>query len=173
MGFDKAVIRIGTLAPLERISLVLGRRASAVVVPTRLQDVARTMMPRSRIVLNDEPTRGMTHSLRLALRDLSPNEPFGVLLGDMPAMTESTIARTERLLEPHVDVAFPTDRKDTPGHPVLFSARTRAIVEALPEGDTLRAARYHASLVRATWICTDASAFLDLDVAADWYAFGA
>lgn len=173
MGFDKVVARIGTLAPLERISLALGRRDSTVVVPARLQQVARTMMPRSRVVLNDEPGRGMAHSLRLALRDVPPDEPFAVLLGDMPAMSQSTLARTERLLEPHVDVAFPTDRSGTPGHPVLFSARARAIVEALPAGDSLRAARYHPSLVRATWICSDASAFLDLDVPADWYAFGA
>jgi CTP:molybdopterin cytidylyltransferase MocA len=91
----------------------------------------------------------------------------------MPAMTEQTIVRTETLLAGNVDVAYPVDSAGTPGHPVLFSPQARHVVESLSEGDTLRCARDNASLVRATWICTDASAFLDLDVPEEWEAFHA
>jgi CTP:molybdopterin cytidylyltransferase MocA len=113
----------------------------------------------------------MAHSLHLALSVIERESPFGVLLGDMPSMTEATIERTEAMLGGDVDVAFPVDSAGTPGHPVLFSARARPIVEALPDGDTLRIARDDASLKRASWRCSDRSAFLDLDVPSDWTAF--
>jgi CTP:molybdopterin cytidylyltransferase MocA len=173
MGFDKTVRRIGALAPLERIALALGRRESVVVVQARMQATARAMMPRARVAINDAAERGMTHSLRIGLRTFAMREPFGILLGDMPAMTEATLAHTERLLDGDVDVVFPVDHRGHPGHPVLFSPRARSIVEALPDGDTLREARDDASLVRASWTCTDTSAFLDVDFPGDWRAFGA
>lgn len=173
MGFDKAVGRRGDVAPLERIAQALGKRPTVLVVPARLRALAMQMMPRATIVTNDEPHRGMTHSLRVGLRAVNGSSPFGVLLGDMPAMTEATLARTEALLTDDVDVAFPVDGAGMPGHPVLFSPRARRVIESLQDGDTLRQARNNASLVRASWICTDASAFLDLDVPAQWEAFHA
>lgn len=173
MGFDKAVTRQGDSAPLERIALALGERPVVLVVPTRLQSIAARMMPRATLVANDEPQRGMTHSLKAGLRTVETTLPFGVLLGDMPAMTEATLARTELLFQRDVDVAFPTDRGGTAGHPVLFSPRARRVIESLQDGDTLRQARNDVSLVRATWVCTDASAFLDLDVPGEWEAFHA
>ena len=160
-------------APLERIAGVLGDRRTVLVVPTRLRTVAAQMMPRAIVVTNDQPQRGMTHSLRMGLRVVEAGSPFGVLLGDMPAMTEQTMLRTEALLEGAVDVAYPIDRAGATGHPVLFSPRARRVVESLNDGDTLRRARDDASLVRATWTCTDASAFADLDVPAQWEAFHA
>ena len=113
----------------------------------------------------------MAHSLRLALLLIERESPFGILLGDMPTMTETTIERTKALLHGDVDVAFPVDPAGTPGHPVLFSPRARYIVEASPDGDSLRSARDDASLRRATWCCSDRSAFFDLDVPEDWKAF--
>jgi molybdenum cofactor cytidylyltransferase len=173
MGFDKTVRRSGRVAPLERIARALGERESVVVVPARLREVARAMMPRSLVAANDDPDRGMAHSLRAGLQLVAADEPFGVLLGDMPAMTEATLAETERVLASGADVAFPVDGVGRPGHPVLFSPRARPIVEALPDGDTIREARENASLVSRTWVCADRSAFLDLDVPAEWEAFGA
>lgn len=173
MGFDKTTTRLGETAPLERIAGALGKRRTILVVPSRLRAIASQMIPHADVVTNDEPERGMTHSLRVGLNALPASEPFGVLLGDMPAMTEATIARTEALLGDGIDVAFPIRSDKVPGHPVLFSARSRQVVDSLREGDTLRHARDDASLVRATWICTDASAFLDLDVPAEWDAFRA
>lgn len=171
MGFDKAIRRDSGLAPLERVARALGERDSVIVVQPRLEAAVRAMLPNARVAINEAAWLGMASSLRSGLGDFAADEPFGVLLADMPAMTASTLARTEALLEPGVDVAFPVDAEGLPGHPVLFSARARAIVEALPDGDTLRIARDHPSLRHATWICTDRSAFLDLDVPAEWAAF--
>lgn len=172
MGFDKVVQPCGSLAPLERLARVLGERRSVVVVPSRLRQTAGEMMPRTCVVTNDDPSRGMTRSLQLALASIAPQEPFGVLLGDMPAMTEATILRTETVFcNEDADVAYPVDADGRAGHPVLFSPRTRPIVEELRSGDTLRQARDCRTLHRATWVCADRSAFLDLDVPSAWEAF--
>jgi molybdenum cofactor cytidylyltransferase len=168
MGFDKVVAPLSGRSPLERAVAALAGRESVLVVPSRLAREARRLAPAARVVTNDEPERGMTHSLRLALAFVARDRDFGVLPADLPAMTARTIERTEASLASGAGVAFPVGESGTPGHPVLFAARARAVVEALPEGDTLRRARDDASLSRATWICRDQSAFLDLDEPADW-----
>lgn len=171
MGFDKATAPVGSQAPLQRVARALEHRPAVVVVPGRLAQIATTMMPGARVVVNDEPSRGMTQSLRLALGVIPAAESFGVLLADMPAMTAETIRRTESALGTDADVAYPVSAGGIAGHPVLFAARARAVIEALPDGDLLRLARDDATFRRATWICTDSSAFLDLDVPAQWEAF--
>jgi molybdenum cofactor cytidylyltransferase len=171
MGFDKTVTPLGFRSPLVRVVEALGQRRALIVVPPHLSDEAARIAPTARLIINREQARGMTHSLHLALASIARESSFGVLLGDMPCMTEATIERTEAMLGADVDVAFPVDADGTAGHPVLFSARARPIVEALPDGDTLRIARDHASLRRASWLCHDRSAFLDLDVPSDWKAF--
>jgi CTP:molybdopterin cytidylyltransferase MocA len=171
MGFDKTVTPLALRSPLARVAEALGRRRALIVVPPNLSGEATRIAPAACIVVNCEQARGMAHSLHLALSCIERESPFGVLLGDMPCMTEATIERTEAMLGGEVDVAFPVDRAGTPGHPVLFSARARPIVEALPDGDTLRIARDDATLQRAFWHCCNRSAFLDLDVPSDWRAF--
>ena len=171
MGFDKTVTPLGLRSPLARVVEALGQRRALIVVLPNLSDEAARIAPSARLIINCEQARGMTHSLHLALSSIARENSFGVLLGDMPCMIEATIERTEAMLCGDVDVAFPVDVAGTAGHPVLFSARARPIVEALPDGDTLRIARDDASLRRASWRCHDRSAFLDLDVPSDWKAF--
>jgi molybdenum cofactor cytidylyltransferase len=168
MGFDKVVTPFHGRSPLERVVAALGGRERIVVIPSRRIAEAAAAAPASEIVTNDEPDRGMTRSLQIGLQRVAKDRAFGVIPGDMPAMSEATIAATEALLVEGVDVAYPVDERGVAGHPVLFAARARKIVEALPEGDTLRRARDDASLRRATWTCTDSSAFFDLDEPADW-----
>ncbi|MHB8148229.1 MAG: nucleotidyltransferase family protein, partial [Vulcanimicrobiaceae bacterium] len=170
MGFDKAIEPLAGRSPLERVVLALGDRDVIVVVPTRLAAAAVRIAPNAQIVCNDEAERGMVHSLRLALTLVARDRCFGVLPADMAAMTEATIARTESTLRNGIDVAYPVRTDGVGGHPVLFASTMRRLVEELPEGDTLRRAR-DAAPERATWLCIDSSAFLDLDHPADWRAF--
>ena len=128
MGFDKIVRPLGLRSPLARVAAALGQRRALIVVPPNLSDEAARIAPAARIVINRERARGMAHSLHLALSLIERESPFGVLLGDMPSMTEATIDRTEAMLCGDVDVAFPVDLAGTAGHPVLFSARARTIV---------------------------------------------
>jgi molybdenum cofactor cytidylyltransferase len=170
MGFDKAIEPLDGRSPLERVTSALGAREHVVVAPSRLGAAASRSAPRARVVSNDEPERGMTRSLQIGLQFVDRDRAFGVLPADLPEMTEATIAATEALLRADIDVAYPVDPNGVPGHPVLFAASARSVVDALPEGDTLRRARDHSSLRRATWLCSDPSAFFDVDEPADWDA---
>lgn len=172
MGFDKVLAPLAGRSPLERIVDALGERRFIVVVPSRLAPDAARLAGEARVAMNDDPDLGMTHSLKVALRKIDADRDFGVLLGDMPAIAPAVIEQTEQTLwAPQVDVAYPVDEHGHPGHPVIFSSRARAIVEALPPGDTLRTARDHPSLQRATWTCTQRGAFCDLDDRSQWEAF--
>jgi MobA-like NTP transferase domain len=109
MGFDKTVAPLGLQSPLARVADALGRRRPLLVVPPHLCEDAARIAPAARIVVNGEQARGMAHSLHLALVLIERESPFGVLLGDMPSMTQATIERTEALLRDDIDVAFPAD----------------------------------------------------------------
>ena len=170
MGFDKAIAPLAGYSPLERVVRALGDRSLIIVVPTRLVSAVVAIAPDTRIVCNDQAERGMTHSLQLALAFVARGACFGVVPADMPAMTEATIARTESILRDGIDVAYPVRADGRGGHPVLFAPTMRGLVEKLPEGDTLRRAR-DAAPVRATWFCSDPSAFLDLDEPSEWEGF--
>jgi molybdenum cofactor cytidylyltransferase len=170
MGFDKVFTLTQGRTPLQRVASTLRRREYVIVMPSSSARNGQLRLPGATIRMNDEPERGMAHSLRVGLAAVSRDRPFGVLLADMPAVTFDMLVRTESLLKEAVDVAYPVDFSHRPGHPVLFSTSMRSVVEALPDGDTLRSARAQARTV-ATWCCSDVSAFLDLDTPEDWRAF--
>jgi len=169
MGFDKVFEPLGGVAPLARIARALaGRSYSIVVRSADIERARRLVEPDTALIANDAPERGMTHSLRLALAYVDPRLPVGVLLGDMPFVTDAHIGAVEALLAPSVDVAFPVDDAGRPGHPVIFAASARGALAAVPDGDTLRAARDDPRLHRATVVIHDARAFDDVDSPADW-----
>ena len=170
MGFAKAFEPLEGSPPLERITRVLEGREFLVVSASA--DVIRvaTLAPAAfAVITNDEPERGMTHSLHLALPRIPRDRPFGILLADMPFVTGEIIASVETLLTPGIDVVFPCSG-DVPGHPVIFAPNARATVESLRDGDTLRYARDDESLRRVTVDVSDRSAFRDLNEPADWNA---
>ncbi len=168
MGFAKVFTALPSgKAPLEGIATLLHARKAVVVVPSARVDDARRMAPAMRVVTNDETERGMTHSLRLALSAIEKDEDFGVVLGDKPFLRAETLERLEKCLD-GFDVAYPVDAAGMPGHPVLFSRRARAIVEALPDGDTLFQARDDAMLRRHAFEVDDKGAFTDLNTREQW-----
>ncbi|MHB8433518.1 MAG: nucleotidyltransferase family protein [Candidatus Tyrphobacter sp.] len=172
MGFAKVFTPLaGAGTPLERIAALLEARRAVVVVPPERRADARRMAPDMRVVLNAEPERGMTHSLLLGLAAVPQDSPFGVLLGDKPFLRRSTLERMEASLA-GFDVAYPVSRAGVPGHPVIFAAPARAIVEHLPDGDTLARARDDRSLRSNALAVEDEGAFLDLDEPGDWRARG-
>ena len=170
MGFDKTLTPVAGRPPLERVLSALGDRAVVVVVPSSAIDTVATLAPNARIAVNDDPERGMAYSLRCALKCIARTDCVGVIQADMPAITEAIIQATEAMLRDGIDVAYPVTLDGIGGHPVIFSAAMRECLEHLPDGDTLRCAR-DAAITRATWMCTDVGAFLDLDDPNDWRAF--
>jgi CTP:molybdopterin cytidylyltransferase MocA len=171
MGFAKVFTPLEGIAPLARVAQTLRGREFVVVAPAAHASDAQNLAPHAlAYAFNDETERGMAWSLRCAMARIPAGRDIGILLADMPWVTRETLARVETLLGPAVDVAYPVDESDTPGHPVIFSARCRARLESLPEGDTLRIARDDPSLRRASAVLGDRGAFIDLDTPSDWHA---
>lgn len=114
-------------------------------------------------IVNGDPDRGMAHSLALADAAVPAGIPIIVLLADKPLITDALIARVSELAK-DVDVAHPVhETSGEPGHPVVFSARARAKIHSLPDGDTLKDLRDDPGLTRRILPTADPGAFFDVD----------
>jgi CTP:molybdopterin cytidylyltransferase MocA len=144
-----------------------------VASPAVAAEIAAQPLPRAglRIVPNDEPERGMTHSLALANAALVPGEPIAVLLADLPDCDATAIARVIDAYDAGCDVVVPRAGERF-GHPVVFGPAARARIPALPEGDALHRLRDHATLRRRIVDVPDDRAFADIDTEADLRARG-
>ena len=112
-------------------------------------------------IANDEPERGMAHSLRLANAVIPAEHAIAVLLADKPLVTAELIERVIAGLG-DADVAFP-QRDGVPGHPVVFSPIARALIIALPDGDNIHLVRDNDFLERRALEIDDAGAYVDVD----------
>lgn len=126
-------------------------------------EVARYLGGRAGIaaIVNDEPDRGMSHSLALANREIENDAAIGVLLADKPLVSEQLFEAIVRA-SPDADVTFP-QRNGEPGHPVVLSVRARRFIDDLPFGDTLRLLRDRSELIARAVESTDEGAFFDVD----------
>jgi molybdenum cofactor cytidylyltransferase len=126
-------------------------------------DVARYLAARSdvEVLLNDEPERGMSHSLGLGNRAVVDELALIVLLGDKPLITAALIEFVCRAAA-DADLVYPVC-EDVPGHPVWLSPRARACIDGLPDGDTLRLLRDRLELRQRAVKTSDAGAVFDLD----------
>lgn len=116
-------------------------------------------------IVNDSPERGMAHSLVIADAALPKDAALIVLLADKPLVTKTLIAQICDLAE-SADVTYPLNTETgEPGHPVVLTARARAKIPDLPDGDTLKLLRDDASLVRRIIQTHDPGAFFDVDTA--------
>jgi len=117
------------------------------------------------VVRNDDPGRGMAHSVVLANDAIRPDAALIVLLGDKPLVSPQII---ERLCAScaDADIAFPREpHTGDPGHPVIFSPRARTKIPLLPDGDSLHALRDDPSLERREIAIADLGAYFDIDTA--------
>jgi CTP:molybdopterin cytidylyltransferase MocA len=115
--------------------------------------------------VNDAPERGMAHSLRLANREVPAEHRIAVLLGDKPLVSGALVRNL--LAVDDADVVYPV-RSGVPGHPVIFSPRARALIDALPDGDTLQRLRDDPSLTRHGVPVDDDAAYADVDTEEDY-----
>lgn len=113
------------------------------------------------LLRNDEPERGMSHSLLLANLAVEEDLPIAVLLGDKPLVRERLIETVLNAAR-GADVTHP-QRDGEPGHPVVLSSRARRFIDRLPAGDTVRLLRAHRQLVARAVETPDEGAFFDID----------
>lgn len=130
-------------------------------------EVARLLDPAAlRIVRNDAPERGMSHSLTLGNAVVDRAEPIAVLLGDLPDITPAAIATVLAGYDEAVDVVIPRCGQSF-GHPVVFGPRARRKIAELPEGDTIKVLRDDAQLRRRI-VETDRTSLTDIDSPSDY-----
>jgi xanthine dehydrogenase accessory factor len=115
-----------------------------------------------RIVRNDEPERGMNHSLALADAAIAPDQAIAVLLGDLPDCDAAATARVVNAYDDGADVVVPQAGTRF-GHPVIFGPAARRAIAALGDGDSLNRVRDDASLRRRVIAVDEARAFEDID----------
>ncbi|HEY1729926.1 MAG TPA: NTP transferase domain-containing protein [Candidatus Baltobacteraceae bacterium] len=118
------------------------------------------------VLVNNEPERGMAHSLRLANAVVTADHPIAVLLGDKPLVNAGLLERMIGELGEN-DVTYPV-RSGTPGHPVVFSPFARALIIGLRDGDTIHMVRDHEMLTRHPVEINDEGAYADIDTEEDY-----
>lgn len=118
------------------------------------------------VVVNDEPERGITQSLRLANAQIPREHSIAVLPADLLHIDADRLAYVVEQAR-DVDVAFPVREDGTPGHPVVFSAAARRYIDELPDGDTLRMLREREGLTRRGITIDEEWPYRDVDVESD------
>lgn len=119
-----------------------------------------------RVIINTEPARGMTHSLKLALACLPADAAVAVLLADLPYVTRGLVDRVVGCYSASIDVVSP-EHDGRPAHPVVFGPRALALLGAMADGDTLRGLRADSRLVRFPMPIDDVGSVMDVDSPAD------
>jgi molybdenum cofactor cytidylyltransferase len=133
-----------------------------VVAGTAVADALKTRDDVS-LVVNDQPQRGMAHSLVMADAALPKKASLIVLLADKP-LVSGPLIRGLCVALGSADVAYPVhSQTGEPGHPVVFSARVRPAIATLSNGDTLHILRDDPSFRRRVVPTTDEGAFFDVD----------
>jgi CTP:molybdopterin cytidylyltransferase MocA len=165
MGSQKLLLTLGGRTLLER---ALAATAAFPRVLVAGPEVAGAVGPEPglRVVLNDEPDRGMAHSLRLADAAAAPGAALAVVLADTP-FVDAELVRAVVAARGDADVAFPI-RAGRPGHPVVFGPRPRRALVDLADGDTLRSLRADPRWVRVEVTVDDDRPFLDVDTPCDF-----
>jgi CTP:molybdopterin cytidylyltransferase MocA len=165
MGEPKLLLRVEG-DPLVKRAIDAAADFPIIIVASSVLAVGLRPTATVTIVVNDEPERGMTHSLMLADRAATDRTiPLAVLLGDTPLVDAALVRRIVGALG-DADVAYPV-RGGVPGHPVVFGPRPRAAIATLPEGDTLRTLRSDARWRRVEVPIDDDRPFADVDTPED------
>ncbi len=119
------------------------------------------------IVRNEEPERGMAHSLRLANARIDPAEAIAVLPADLALIEPENVALAIEALA-DADVVYPVRADGTPGHPVVFSSRARSFIDELPDGDSIRQLRDREGILRRIILVEEAWPYTDVDTRSDF-----
>jgi CTP:molybdopterin cytidylyltransferase MocA len=168
MGRPKLLERVGGRSMIARAVAAAAGRPTVVVASAAVaaELEASGAAARVRIVRNDEPERGMNHSLRLANETIPPGEPIAVLPADLPDCDAAAVGRVVDAYDEGTDVVVP-QAGGRLGHPVVFGPAARREIAALGDGDGVHRVRDAAALRRRIVAVDDPRAFDDIDTDAE------
>jgi CTP:molybdopterin cytidylyltransferase MocA len=145
-GFLQIFEPVDGRSALGRVAETLGEREAFVVVPPEKIEVACQQAPLLLTIGNDQPDRGLSYGLKVALAAIPPDRNFAVLYGDVP-LDVAMLERLEDAFTDETDVVYPTGGP-TPGYPLLFGPAARSAILALPNGDSIDQVRENTALRR-------------------------
>ncbi len=168
-GAPKLLVAVDGTPLVERaLAAAAGRRTIVVASAAVAAHLARhcALGAGTTVVVNDEPERGMAHSLRLADAAAPRGAALLVLLADMPNVDAALADRVVAASGPGVDIVAPY-AGSTPAHPVLIGPRARSAIAELPDGDSIRRLRESKYYRRVQLDLGDARYARDIDRPAD------
>ncbi len=168
MGRQKLLLPIDGQPMIERAITASANWPTVVVAGVEV--AAALAASPVRIVLNREPERGMSHSLKLGDRAIAGDEAIAVLLADLPDISHSIIAAAIEAYDDTIDVVVPRCGENF-AHPVIFGPLARRRIAALPDGDTIKRLRDDPRMRRRV-IEVEPGAMRDIDTPGDYLARG-
>ena len=140
LGRDKALVRIGSRTLIGWLADRITRKGIGVTIVTRKENIGEisAILPESNVVVNPEPQKGRTGSLKVGISsiDFSMGASYRLLVVpvDRPGFSDSTL---ERLIDS--DETCCPMREGRGGHPLLLSpedvAKVRESSDDLPLRD--------------------------------------
>lgn len=140
LGRDKALVRIGSRTLIRWLADRITEKGIGVTIVTRKKNIGEisAILPESNVVVNPEPQKGRTGSLKVGISsiDFSMGASYRLLVVpvDRPGFSDSTL---ERLIDS--DETCCPMREGRGGHPLLLSpedvAKVRESSDDLPLRD--------------------------------------
>ena len=133
-GFTTVFDPVDGRSPLSRVAEALGEREALVVVPPECIDLSCGQAPLALTIVNDQPDRGLSYSLKVALAAIPEDRDFAILFGDLH-VDAKMLDRLEKAFSSETDIVYPIGGMSE--YPMLLSPAARSAVKALADGDTV------------------------------------
>ena len=147
LGRDKALVRIGSITLIRWLAERITEKGIGVTIVARKKNIGEisAILPESNIVVNPEPRKGRTGSLKVGISsiDFSMDHSYRLLVVpvDRPGFSDSTL---ERLIDS--DETCCPIREGRGGHPLLLSpedvVKVRESSDDLPLRDIVDPSRF-------------------------------
>lgn len=141
-----------------------------IVVSRELLSLATSLPAQTRVLVNEEPERGQSSSLRLGVEALSLADDFCVMLGDMPLVSAEQCVRYRALfyaLRAGRSALVPR-RGERTGHPVFFSSLWQARIRGV-SGDMGARRLIRSFPEEVEWTEGEDAFFIDVDTPEDYF----
>jgi CTP:molybdopterin cytidylyltransferase MocA len=167
MGFDKLTALFAGEPLARRVARALAELRPLVVTTAQVAE-AIGGVPDVDVVVT-EPTAGLSRTLQLAHEAVAPGAHLAVMPCDLPFLDAPRVRAFVARVPDDADLAWPVVGA-TPGHPVLWSPRARALVAALGDDDTPLRLRTDSRLRAQPLRERDDAYVVDVDTPVMWGA---
>ena len=167
MGFDKLTALFDGEPLARRVARALGELEPLFVATPSVAGVVSDQ--RGVQVVVTEPTAGPSVTLALAHAAIPPAAYLAVLPCDLPFLDARLVRAFVARVPDDADLAWPVVN-DTPGHPVIWSPKARALIASLRAGEPPLRVRRDPALRTVALDADDGAYVSDVDTPEAWSA---